>query len=531
MSYKHYGPRARRGRGWLLGILIFLLALILACGGLFLWARDRVGGPDTVMPGVRLYGTDVAGCSRSQVLDILRTEGFAPLAGKSLTLSLPGETLSVSAEELGLVPDMEAEADAILAWGRTGDRNRDTLNWLMDRDRTVDFPRTWEPVLREEPLQALCSRAAEDLDREPTRSIVFPDEEAVQITLGTDGAHVDQEALLAALKAAAASPDWAAPVVSYTPETIPAEAPDLEPIWEALNTEPVNARFDDTYQVQPEKAGKTFDLDRAEQAMAAGKAGETIRIPILTLEPEVKAEELESLLFRDLLASVDTPLTDNAVRTRNIEIAASMLNETILLPGQEFSYNGALGERTEEKGYGAATAYLNGELVEEVGGGICQLSSALYYCCMLADEEILERTNHAYYQTYLPLGMDATVSWGGPDFRFKLKDEYPILMKAWIEGGQLKTEIWGTRLDDSYVELEYHVDYTIPHKTVYYEHKRVKSGNRVITDYGRDGMQVTTYRVRYNGDGTLIERVTEAVNVYSARDQVIVVAIGERPKS
>ena len=527
MSYKHYGPRTRNGRGWLLGILIFLLVLILACVGVFLWAREQVGGPDRAAPGVHLFGEDITGYDRDQVLDRLRTKGFAPLAGKSLTLSLPGEELSVSAEELGLVPDMEAEADAILAWGRTGDRNRDALNWLLDRSRTADFPRTWTPVLQEEPLRELCRQAAEKLDKEPAGYIVFPDEEALQITLGSDGAHVDQEALLEELKTALERGELE---VSCTPETIPAETPDLEAIWEGLHTEPVDAKFDDTYQVQPEKAGKTFDLEEGKKILAEAKEGETVRIPILTLEPEVKGEELEALLFRDLLASVDTPLTNNAVRTKNIEIAASMLNETILLPGQEFSYNGALGERTEEKGYGPATAYANGELVEEVGGGICQLSSALYYCCMLADEEILERTNHLYYQTYLPLGMDATVSWGGPDFRFKLKDEYPILIKAWIEGGQLKTEIWGTKSDDSYVELEYHVDYTVPHKTVYYEHKNVKSGKRVITDYGRDGMQVTTYRVRYNGDGTLIERVTEAVNVYSARDQVIVVAIGERPK-
>ncbi len=527
MSYKHYAPQSRRGRGFLLGFLLVLLLLILACGGVFLWAREKVGGPDRTAPGVRLYGEEIVGRDRAQVLELLRTQGYAPLAGKTFALSLPGETLSVSAEELGLVPDMEAEADAILAWGRTGDRNRDALNWLLDRDRAVEFPRPWEPVLQEEPLRELCRRAAEKLDREPTRSIVFPEDEALQITLGTDGVHVDQEALLEAMKTALARGELE---VRYVPETVPAQLPDLGSIWETLHTEPVNARFDDTYQVQPEKPGRTFDLEAGKKILGNAKAGETVRIPILPLEPEVKAEELEGLLFRDLLASVDTPRTNNAVRTKNIEIAASMLNETILLPGQEFSYNGALGERTEEKGYGPATAYLNGELVEEVGGGICQLSSALYYCCMLADEEILERTNHMYYQTYLPLGMDATVSWGGPDFRFKLKDEYPILMKAWIEGGQLKTEIWGTKLDDGYVELEYHVDYTVPHKTVYYEHRRVKSGSRVITDYGRDGMQVTTYRVRYSGDGTLIERVTEAVNVYSARDEVIVVAIGERPK-
>ena len=528
MSYKHYAPQSRRGRGWLLGFLIFLLLLILACGGIFLWAREKVGAQGSAAPGVRLYGADIAGQDRAQVVEGLRTQGYAPLEGKSLILSLPGETLSVTAEELGLVPDLEAEADAILAWGRTGDRNRDALNWLLDRDRTADFPRAWEPVLQEEPLKKLCSLAAEKLDREPTRTVVFPDEEALQITLGVSGAHVDREALLEELKDALARGELE---VSYTPETVPAEKPDLEPIWKELHAEPVNARFDDTYQVQPEKSGRTFNLEAGKRTLAKAKDGETVRIPILTLEPEVKAEELEGLLFRDLLASVDSPLTDNTVRTRNIEIAASMLNDTILLPGQEFSYNGALGERTEEKGYGSAAAYRDGQVVEEIGGGICQISSALYYCCMLADEEILERTNHRYYQSYLPLGVDATVSWGGPDFRFRLKGDYPIRMYAVIQGNQLHVELWGTKLDEGHVEVESVVNRTIPHGVVYYEHKNVRSGNQVITDYGRDGMVVTTYRVYYDGEGNLLERVTEAVNEYSARDEVIVVAVGERPKN
>ena len=169
-------------------------------------------------------------------------------------------------------------------------------------------------------------------------------------------------------------------------------------------------------------------------------------------------------------------------------------------------------------------------MVEEIGGGICQLSSALYYCAMLADEEILERTNHRYYQSYLPLGVDATVSWEGPDFRFRLKGEYPIRIYACIRGDQLHVELWGTRTEEGHVEVESVVNQRFPHGTVYYEHKNVRSGSRVITDYGRDGMIVTTYRVYYDGEGNLLERVEEAVNEYSSRDEVIVVAVGERPK-
>ena len=527
MSYKHYGPRTRKGRGWLLGICIFLLVLILACGAVFLRARSSVL-PDRVMPGVQVWGEEAAGLDREQVRSMLRSGGYDALAGKTFTLVLPGEELTLPLEELGLVPDIEAETDTILAWGHTGDRNRDALDRLLGRTGTPEpFPRQPELTLNEAPLQALCDKAALDLDRDPVRPVVFADEKGLEVTLGIPGARVDKAALLETMRAALERGEYTA---EYSPEVIPAETLELEGFWEAYHTEPVDAVFDDTYQVKPEQPGQTFDLAAAEKRLASAKAGEKLHFPRIVLQPEVTAEMLEGLLFRDMLAAIDTPLTDNAVRTKNIEIAASMLDDTILLPGQIFSYNGALGERTEEKGYGPATAYSGGELVEEIGGGICQLSSALYYCAMLADEVILERTNHRYYQTYVPYGMDATVSWGGPDFRFRLKDEYPIRILARIVGDQLRVELWGTKTDEVRVELEYTVDAVYPHGVVYYEHKRVKSGKRVITDYGRDGMQVTTYRVYYDAEGNLLEKVQEAVNVYASRDEVIVVAPGERPK-
>ena len=528
MSYKHNSSRSRRTRSRLLGILIALLVLALVCGGLFLRARSQVSGEARVMPGVTVGGTDLSGMTRPQVLEELRRMGYGDMEGKSLTLSLEGEEYIFTAEELGLVPDLQAAADAVMACGRSGNADRDALSWLLSfirrEETTPELPGV---SLREDILEDFCGEAAESLERESTRSIVFAGTEYLEITLGTPGTHVDRDALEKALKTALEDGSLRA---EYTPEIIPAEAPDLEELWKQTDRAPENARFDDTYQVQPDRPGCTFDLDAAKQLLASAGPGDKVSIPLVYEEAEITAEELEAMLFRDLLASVETPLTSNAVRTHNIELAAARIHNTILLPGQEFSYNGALGERTEEKGYGSATAYRDGQVVEEVGGGICQLSSALYYCALLADETILERECHRYYQSYLPLGMDATVSWGGPDFSFKLKDEFPIRMYAWIEGDQLKVEFWGTRLEEGHVELEYEVNAVYPHDTLYVENKNVRSGTSVTLDYGRDGMVVTTYRVYYDGEGNLIEKVEEAVNEYSSRDAEIVVAVGEIPK-
>ena len=533
MSYKRYGPQTRSGRGWLLGILIFVLLLVLACGGAFLWAKAQVSGNARVMPTVRLGDTDLTGLTRSQVQEVLRNAGYGGQAGRSFTLRYGEEERTVTLEELGLVPDLEAAVDRAMAWERSWNVDRDALTWLRGqvRSRVLELE---VPVLKptEEPLAALCEDVAAALEAEPGRTVVFADEEAIEITLGASGAHVDKEALLTLLRSVAENAAGAQGTytLEYAPEVVPAEAPDLEELYADLAAEPVNAVFDESYQVRPEKAGRGFDLEAAKRLLAAAEPGETVRIPLVYTEPEVTAETLEGLLFRDLLASVDTPLTADEVRTENIRLAAERVDDTILLPGQIFSYNAALGERTEEKGYGPANAYLNGDLVQEVGGGICQLSSALYWCVLLADEEVLERTNHAYYQTYLPYGFDATVSWGGPDFSFRLRGDYPIRIYARIEGNQLHVELWGTKLDEGHIELEYEVNEVVPHGTLYLENKNVRSGSQVILDYGRDGMTVTTYRAYYDGEGKLLERVEEAVNEYASRDAEIIVAVGELPR-
>ena len=535
MSYKRYGPRTRKGRGWLTGLILFLALLIAAGAGALLWAGNQVR-PDRVMPGVRVFGEDASGWDRARVRDLLRTMGYGAQGEKQFILTAfpGGQKITATLEELGLGQDLEAETDAVMAWGHTGSRTRDALNWLLGRKGTAGvFPREAEPALNEDALRDLVDRAAAELEREPGRTVVFAEEGSLEITLGTPGAHVDREALLelvrdAAPKAAKAEGDY---TLLYAPEEVPAEKPDLEELHASLAAEPVNARFDENYAVQPEKPGCSFDLEAAKALLEEAEPGDTVRIPLVLTPPEVTAAELEARLFRDLLAAIDTPLTNNAVRTENIRLAASAIDDTILLPGQNFSYNAALGERTEERGYGPATSYVNGDLVEEVGGGICQLSSALYWCAMKADEVILERTNHLYYQTYVPYGMDATVSWGGPDFSFRLKDEYPVRMKAWIEGGMLRVELWGTKLDDIRVELEYEVNEVYPHKVLYLENKNVKSGTQVILDYGRDGMKVTTYRLRYSGEGELLEKVQEAVSVYASREEEIIVAPGEKPKA
>jgi hypothetical protein len=192
-----------------------------------------------------------------------------------------------------------------------------------------------------------------------------------------------------------------------------------------------------------------------------------------------------------------------------------------------FSYNDVVGQRTTEKGYGKAPAYVNGATLQEVGGGICQVSSTIYYCTLLADLEIVERYPHTYAAPYLPLGMDATVSWNGPNFRFKNSAEYPIRIEAWRDGSELHVQLIGTKTDDTYIEMTYELLETIPVSIEYREDASLAPGETKTAERGTNGSRVRTYRTKYAADGTVISKKLEANSRYSGHKREILVALGE----
>ena len=142
------------------------------------------------------------------------------------------------------------------------------------------------------------------------------------------------------------------------------------------------------------------------------------------------------------VSSYETSTTDNEIRNKNIELACKAINGKIVKPNEEFSFNTIVGERTEEKGYGFATAYNNGEVVEELGGGVCQVSSTLYNATFEAGLTTTYRRSHTFEPNYITPGLDATVSYPGVDYRFINDSDYSIGIRANFEKGKVKVEIF-----------------------------------------------------------------------------------------
>ena len=202
--------------------------------------------------------------------------------------------------------------------------------------------------------------------------------------------------------------------------------------------------------------GIDFDMDEAKRLWEEADYGDVVRIPIIVTEPEITTEKLNSMLFADCLGQKSTSLAGSSSnRINNVRRAAAAINGIVLNPGDSFSYNTALGQRTTASGYLPAGAYSGGEVVQEVGGGICQVSSTLYYSALLANLKITDRLCHYFGVSYVPPGLDATVSWPSPDFRFVNNRDYPIRIEAAVENGSVYVKLWGTDVDGSYVQMTY----------------------------------------------------------------------------
>ena len=144
-----------------------------------------------------------------------------------------------------------------------------------------------------------------------------------------------------------------------------------------------------------------------------------------------------------IIASVTTKTTSNQLRNTNVKLAAEAVNGTVLEPGEEFSFNTVVGQRTAEKGYKPAAAYNQGEVVEEVGGGVCQISSTLYNAVFRAGLTTTYRRAHTFAPTYVTPGTDATVSWPGPDYKFVNNSKHAVGILAWYKDQTATVQIYG----------------------------------------------------------------------------------------
>ena len=211
----------------------------------------------------------------------------------------------------------------------------------------------------------------------------------------------------------------------------------------------------------------------------------------------------------------------NIDRTTNLELACKKLNDKVVLPGETFSYNNTLGERTAATGYKNAKVYMAGEVVDGIGGGICQISSTLYNAVLQSNMEIVERRNHQFVTSYVPAGRDATVAYGSIDFKFKNTRKYAIKIKATVSDGIATISIYGIKENDEYtVSFSTRTISTIPYTVKYVDDSTLTAGTEKVKQSGANGLITETYIIK-SLNGKVVSKELLSKDTYSAMQRII----------
>ena len=522
------------------------VALVLIVGIISVFflssATDPYGGK--ILNNVTVAGVNVGGMTRKEAEAAVKRAAAQTLAQEDMVIDLAGTILSLSPADTGVKLDVEAAVDAAYDYGRTG--TQEERQKAYDASLTGNHTVGLLPylTLSEEYIRSVLNGYAEDTASTLTQASyeiegnmpaleaeAFDESAPCQtlvLTMGTPGISFDVDAVYEQIMDAYSLCSFLVKVTDVDPVEAP-DPVDLEAIYQEVYVEPVDASVDmQSYEVVPGVYGYGFDLDAAQKQVDMADYGEEIRITMEYIAPEILDDDV---FFRDVLGSCETPHTDNENRNTNLRLACAALDGLVLMPGEEFSYNDTLGERTAEKGYKPASAYSGLRTIDVVGGGVCQGSSTLYYCTLLADLEIVDRVNHGFVSSYIDYGMDATVSWGGPDFKFKNNTNFPIKIEAEVSDGYVKMKILGTDERDYYVEMSYVISNTKERETKYETYGPGEGYyNGQVLQNGKDGYLVKTFKSKYNKEtGELISKDFEAYSSYLTVDRVVAKVVDNTP--
>lgn len=471
-------------------IVIFVAAALLVTGYL-------AGHSDKIHPNMSLGGTNIGDMSVQEAEKALEAAGWHYDAGE-VEVTLPGDFgFTVTAAEAGLDMTCAQAAQAAYDYGHSGSLFSDLAAYFKCITGSVsqrDIVSSADPdavsAKVKSELAAYAERMGGGYDIDTEKQLLIMVKGAKQID-------VDEQKLCDMIIEAFADGGGS---VEYKSDGDGSADVDFDKLHDEICAEVLDAQYDpETKKATESRVGIDFDPTEAKAVWDKAENGRTVRIPIKVTMPKYTREQLDEMLFADKLGSMTTGYSSStANRANNVELSAKKINGVILLPGETFSYNTVVGKRTAAAGFKSAGAYAGGQVVQEIGGGICQTSSTLYCAALYANLQIVARDEHGFSVSYVPWGMDATVSWGGPEFKFKNNRELPIKIVTYCENRKLTVEIWGTDLDGSYVKMDYSAwtvyDDTYPDVAI--------------------GTKAVTYRCVYDKDGNLISRNKEANSYY-----------------
>ncbi len=477
---------------------------------------------DRIYKGIYINDIYVSGMTPKEAEEILRENYLPRDEDMGITLKANGATQDIRVKNI--INSLEVEQAVQLAYDQGREGSTIYRLWSIAntslREKTIGLEHDFD----EGKLQQLIGKFAIKVRKELVQSSYQIVEDKVVINFGRAGESIDEAALRKSLIDRINSFEPGAleiPTQITKPEPI-----DVDQIYSRVYTTAKDASYevkDYKLTIIPHVIGRNFDLGKAEALVNENQdKGGSIEIPLELTYPSIYEQEIKDSIFKDTISSFSTKYNVNQVdRSENVKLSTSKINGIILGPGDVFSYNDVVGERTLEEGYREAPVYVSGRVVDGVGGGLCQVSTTLYNAVLFADLEVVERRNHNMIVSYVPPGRDATVSYGSIDFKFKNTFKNPIKVETSSRGGVLKISILGTQENPGKkIELETETldTYSLDEKVI--EDPTQPVGYYKVVQNGMKGYKVNTYKI-IKQNGKTISKTKISTNRYNPLQRIV----------
>ena len=463
-----------------------------------------------ILPNVFVQGINVGGMTVEAAEKEIQNSFENIASGRSIKMNCCGNERSVTFDELKTEINSAKTAENAFKIGREKGALKKGIKMLMlafnseNIDVNVEFDKA--------ELNRIINELSEGKEVAPTDTDYVLNGNKLTIVKGHGGKVIDRDKAEEKIIGAIIDPAQKAIVLEL--ETIAAKPTDLEEFYQKVTAPEKNAEYvfeNGEIRIEPEKIGIKVEKSEIKKALAANQ--ELFELEVETTEPEITANELKKLLFRDTLGSFSSSFaTSTNARASNVILTANRINGKILMPGDVFSYDQTIGRRTTANGYKEAGVYIGNKVESGIGGGICQTSSTLYSAVLYSNLEVVTRTSHSLPVSYVPMGQDATIAEGYIDFKFKNNTEYPVKIVANVNGRRLTCSLLGVKQPNISVELVNTVVSTAEPNTERTENAEIPKGYKRIINKGAKGYTVASQRIVKEGGKVIkTEKLTRSV--------------------
>ena len=429
----------------LIFIIAFLLLLIIIFGAFAIYNMSR---SDKIANGISVYGVDISGKTKGEAISAV-SEKFDSIQKTDIKLYADKYENAINPTEINLKYDINSAVNYAFSIGKSGKLVKDNFDVFNTMINEINITPTYS--LDENSLITTLDKFSKEIPNAVVESSYYIEKSTLVITKGTDGYVIDSKKTASNIYAKLKDLSYLSSptelvLVKQNPKPI-----DLDAIYNEVHKDAKDAYYTtNPYAVFPSENGVDFKISMSDAKQKLAKSDKECSIPLKTVYPKVTTNMLGRKAFPDLLGQFSTNYVNNPNRTTNLKLAANKINGTVLLPGETFSYNKIVGARTIAAGYKDAAIYQNGQVVDGLGGGICQISTTLFNAALFANLNIVELHNHQFVPSYVGAGRDATVVYGAKDFKFKNSRKHAIKIECSVSGGVAKFKIYGVKEDTEY---------------------------------------------------------------------------------